>query len=367
MGWLFLPVSVGLNSVSNNSSLNQESFVMSRGKPLAHQSLSRKWKKDSYMRLLYGLMLEPSTAQSLVEKWISLLPDSHVNHLVKLENSKEKKMSDGYGMILKGSLARFDPTSSSWKTFQTSLTGELMPFLGPWPNSGSMLNMVVSKCPKLAETITEIDSSYLLTVPKEGVLWPTPSTIDSGDFPLRKVAKESLKKGGWRGINLNQAVKIYPTPTASQIATEGTTRLYRNLYLNKTLTLEEATIMNFNYNPLQKKGSLEIFPTPTLAESKNVPYQISNGKKYPTLLGHLKIWPTPQASEGEKYRLQGQSQGSKCLMALHGGKLNPQFVEWLMGWPIGWTDLEHVETESFLIKHIGHILNSSKEQSKGGI
>jgi hypothetical protein len=146
--------------------------------------------------------------------------------------------------------------------------------------------MVVSKCPKLAETITEIDSSYLHTVPKEGVLWPTPSAIDSADYPLRKVARESLKKGGWRGINLNQAVKIYPTPTAS---------------------------------------------------------------------------------EGEKYRLQGNTQGSKCLMALHGGKLNPQFVEWLMGWPIGWTDLEHVETESFLIKHIEHIQNLSKEQSKGGI
>jgi hypothetical protein len=26
------------------------------------------------------------------------------------------------------------------------------------------------------------------------------------------------------------------------------------------------------------------------------------------------------------------------------GKLNPEFVEWLMGYPIGWTDLDHSET-----------------------
>jgi len=26
------------------------------------------------------------------------------------------------------------------------------------------------------------------------------------------------------------------------------------------------------------------------------------------------------------------------------GKLNPEFVEWLMGVPIGWTDLKHSET-----------------------
>ncbi len=27
-----------------------------------------------------------------------------------------------------------------------------------------------------------------------------------------------------------------------------------------------------------------------------------------------------------------------------GGKLNPDWVEWLMGWPIGWTALKHLET-----------------------
>ena len=30
------------------------------------------------------------------------------------------------------------------------------------------------------------------------------------------------------------------------------------------------------------------------------------------------------------------------------GRLNPQFCEWLMGFPIGWTDLEPSETPSFL-------------------
>ena len=27
-----------------------------------------------------------------------------------------------------------------------------------------------------------------------------------------------------------------------------------------------------------------------------------------------------------------------------GGKLNPDWVEWLMGWPIGWTELKPLET-----------------------
>ena len=29
------------------------------------------------------------------------------------------------------------------------------------------------------------------------------------------------------------------------------------------------------------------------------------------------------------------------------GRLNPQWVEWLMGWPLGWTELQPLETGRF--------------------
>lgn len=35
------------------------------------------------------------------------------------------------------------------------------------------------------------------------------------------------------------------------------------------------------------------------------------------------------------------------LGTIVGGKLNPTWVEWLIGWPLGWTDLEPLATESF--------------------
>jgi len=74
--------------------------------------------------------------------------------------------------------------------------------------------------------------------------------------------------------------------------------------------------------------------------------------------------PTPTASE-QKYRLKGNSQQSKCLEAKarrgelinpsleetgNNGEssprlgLNPEFVEAMMGFPIGWTDLNPSET-----------------------
>src|SRR3990167_4726142 len=39
--------------------------------------------------------------------------------------------------------------------------------------------------------------------------------------------------------------------------------------------------------------------------------------------------------------------GEKVYKIESGGKLNPPFVEWLMGWPIGWTDLKALETGKF--------------------
>jgi len=79
-----------------------------------------------------------------------------------------------------------------------------------------------------------------------------------------------------------------------------------------------------------------------------------------------KNWPTVTVGE-EKYRIKGNSQASKCLsaMAARGelghpdqanhsttgksqgsqGKLNPDWVEQLMGLPVGWTDLGSWEME----------------------
>ena len=48
------------------------------------------------------------------------------------------------------------------------------------------------------------------------------------------------------------------------------------------------------------------------------------------------LFPTPTANE-HKYRLKGSSQASNNLNAIYRGKLNPRWVETLMGIPIGWT------------------------------
>jgi hypothetical protein len=62
-------------------------------------------------------------------------------------------------------------------------------------------------------------------------------------------------------------------------------------------------------------------------------------------------WPTPRAAQAESrnhtvyLRSTGKPQNLENKLAVVdpstiGGKLNPTWVEWLMGFPLGWTDLE---------------------------
>ena len=59
-------------------------------------------------------------------------------------------------------------------------------------------------------------------------------------------------------------------------------------------------------------------------------------------------YPTPTSSE-DHARAKGDTQASKCLGALAkvgpSAQLNPDWVEWLMGWPVGWTDITRDECD----------------------
>jgi hypothetical protein len=55
--------------------------------------------------------------------------------------------------------------------------------------------------------------------------------------------------------------------------------------------------------------------------------------------------PTPVATD-TGHQKKPYSQGGRSLSFMLGGFPNPRFVEWMMGYPDGWTDLEDSETPS---------------------
>lgn len=58
-------------------------------------------------------------------------------------------------------------------------------------------------------------------------------------------------------------------------------------------------------------------------------------------------WPTPTQSEWKGRGPNSKQQGLTNQVPCTGAQLNPSWVEWLMGWPIGWTELKPLETDKF--------------------
>jgi hypothetical protein len=75
-------------------------------------------------------------------------------------------------------------------------------------------------------------------------------------------------------------------------------------------------------------------------------------------------WPTPTAHNAKEGAFPAEyARNTPTLAAQAGGSLNPMWVEWLMGWPLGWTDLKPLAMDRFHSWRQQH-LNCSLENEK---
>jgi|688.fasta_scaffold63211_2 hypothetical protein len=89
-----------------------------------------------------------------------------------------------------------------------------------------------------------------------------------------------------------------------------------------------------------------LWPTPTVCGNYNRKGASANSGD--GLATAVRTWPTPTAHNAKETNAPSESQrNTPTLAAQVGGQLNPTWVEWLMGWPLGWTDLKQSETDKF--------------------
>jgi hypothetical protein len=222
-----------------------------------------------------------------------------------------------FGTSLQESFAKLPPDGSLWRTSAPSLLGDSEPFSKTWPASGLMRNGTAYQLVPLVRR----------TAGNESGLWRTPSAQEPGVKAERLTSREpggqarhyDKQTGRLAQIGLSQQVQLramYPTPSASQMPCEGTVRLARQRWLAGDCTLEEANAIA-GRDVRDKQGKVPaMWPTPTVQDASN------NGGP----------------SQYERNSLP--------LKAVAGGALNPTWVEWLMGFPLGWTDLGDSATPS---------------------
>lgn len=112
--------------------------------------------------------------------------------------------------------------------------------------------------------------------------------------------------------------------------------------------------------PLSLAVGKSLWPTPTATlGSKGGRITPRKGREGGTLIEAVSArrWPTPvaSASKGSSPAALTRKSGADrsndrldhAVMASDGGQLNPEWVEWLMGWPIGWTELKPLAMDKF--------------------
>ncbi len=221
------------------------------------------------------------------------------------------KTNAGSGPNSYASFAKLNPDGSWSKmyldSFQSTLDGSFEEYLQTWPRAGSMRNGTAFLQPPSAPITSGIGSSS----------WPTP------------VANENARMADAHGHPTLLAVARWPTPTAG-MADRGDRG-----DLNTSVKGYDSPSGHTKMRPSDEP---EMYPTPRTTGLDGG----SNSRKAAKEWG---MWPTPTTRD--RGSDQPFHQGGPSLSgSLVGGQLNPTWVEWLMGFPLGWTDLGDSGTPS---------------------
>jgi hypothetical protein len=289
MSWLYSLVLV--EEYLGDISLDGEQSVQSSGKPIPQAYLSPD-KMTEFSRLSrFGMTFKPLT-EDLGEELLTLYREAFLakTSLQQVEAQELTENEAECGEKWRGSFTKYDPSSCLWKTHQCSLLGDLDEFSETWPQWGLMRNGECWEQRTLEQTIRGTESGL------------SPNGVDSFHTPNTT----GLDGGSNSRKALKKRKEMWPTPTCH------------------------------NSN---EKGSPSEF------------------KRDSPGLGTVVLWfPTPQASDNrDRGNMSNPSIqrriaiGKQIMLSQsvdrNSGQLNPTWVEWLMGWPLGWTDLKPLEMD----------------------
>jgi len=136
--------------------------------------------------------------------------------------------------------------------------------------------------------------------------WPTPTENDSRGGRNKTARRKNRKSKHHDGMTLVDAVTMDPTPNA----TDGS----------------KAPKFFAGGNP-------------------SLPYMVEMMEGLRDSKG-TKQFPTPRADSRDNCGGSNSRKHAKETGVYIGRTLNPEFVEWLMGFPPGWTDLDASATQS---------------------
>jgi len=250
--------------------------------------------------------------------------DSPAKTLVR--QVKEQELAESvrdYGRNMRDSLERCGLNLSLPKTHLCFALGDLELSSKTWPRWGIMLD---GECSELGMSVRHISETECGCLPG-GAMIPTPVASDGttgaiiGKNDVFYTTKTGMprkinQKGTNGSVGLARLVQMWPTPAARDFRELGGTQTQQN------------------------------WPTPCASEERDT------GTNWESL---------KRLDKGGRICRRMATLGTPETKTTKSAQLNPSWVEWLMGWPIGFTDLKPLVTVKHRNVQLWHSLFSQKD------
>ena len=289
----------------NSQALNIKSSLMWRSKPSPLRTWSQRWSRVTWFQHLSGRILKPSQHTSFETQLTSSLEGIRASRLAWQEGRLQQKnrlvIPDTYSPTSSTMSEQLDLLSASSRMSKDTSTEDSNQSSKTWKAQVTIQRGEYSQRKKLAHLTNASASSY----------WPTPTL--HGNYNRKGASQNS-------GDGLETAVKkeLWPTPTAMTGGT-GVAPSHENGGHGWNI----GAAVNDSLSDKPKRQ----WPTPSTRDHKGgyKGGRIRNGKVSMDTLD-----------------VAVQHTNNKDQTS---GTLNPTWVEWLMGLPTGWTDLDSWVTE----------------------
>lgn len=280
-------------------------FAPSKSSLSAEKSSCKDSATESCPASPSGTMCGLSTGDRGAEKSTAFAEASRVRTFPQREKERVSTGREAaYGASSRVLLARFDHNTRSWKTPQCSLFGDSDECLETFPRSGmtqgGLLWELTMSEPRTGESVSGF--------------WRTPDTGAGGELSAEKAADFAAGKTRASGsviqLRLCDQVRhpqLWPTPTVcGNNNRKGLTKTSGDGLATAVLT----------------------YPTPKCQDARAALFDRRKSNLGEVIHGRY---------------LNGGSATPQTKTA----RLNPYWVEWLMGLPIGYTDLKPLATDKF--------------------
>lgn len=304
-----------------------ERLLIRRSKRSRSNCYLREWRAGNLMRLRYGLICDPFLGKSLLDGYLSSVEVIHANRFPQPDCEKEQKTQGTSGLSSEMELPLFGQPCVSLKTLKD---------ISAWG------------CPTLSRTwsewVTELRGEYsvrlksaLLTNARECSSWPTAAARDYKGCYTTMIRKD----GKARGDLLPDAVRIaeeksnaWPTPTVQEAGKIGNQANHGQLGLSNHPAIVGACLRE----KMEKSKSGRAAPvSPSTHGSRQGSWRTpssSDGEGRTQ-----KQWGNPTARDHKSGRGNEEREYKELTPMVErtqAGKLNPRWVETLMGLPVGW-------------------------------